>query len=309
MSFGENLQYYRKREEITQEQLAERMEVSRQTVSKWEAGTSYPEMEKIILLCELFSCSMDTLLRGDAQAEVVEDSAKYEEHMKRFGNAVTFGVGFLIVGCSFSTLLDGMNGFLRNLQDIVIFPFFIVAVLTFVVAGIRHINFTKRHPYIQPFYTGEEIERFDRGFPIRIAAGVGIILISVVVDELQNFMPAPAGVEASAFYRFLMLLLVSAGFMLLVHTGMEKSRYNIDEYNKEHDPLYRERLTPEQRRILDEENHMPLAAKWSACIMIVTAAVYLLWSFLQHAWQISWVLFPVGGLLCGIAYIVLGPKK
>ncbi|MCA5964098.1 helix-turn-helix domain-containing protein [Blautia sp. RD014234] len=46
MSFGENLQYYRKREEITQEQLAEKMEVSRQTISKWEAGTSYPEMEK-----------------------------------------------------------------------------------------------------------------------------------------------------------------------------------------------------------------------------------------------------------------------
>lgn len=309
MSFGENLQYYRKREEITQEQLAEQMEVSRQTVSKWEAGTSYPEMEKIMLLCELFSCSMDTLLRKDAQAEVVEDSAKYEEHMKRFGNAVTIGVGVLITGCSFTTLLDGMNGFFRNLQDIAIFPFLIVAVLTFVVAGIRHSDFTKRHPYIQPFYTEEEIERFDRGFSIRIAAGVGIILISIVVDELQNFGPAPAGVEASAFYSFLMLLLISVGVMLLVHTGMEKSKYNIDEYNKEHDPLYRERLTPEQQRMMDEQNHMPLAAKWSACIMIVTTAVYLLWSFLQNAWQISWVLFPVGGLLCGIAYIVLGQKK
>ena len=63
MSFGENLQYYRKREEITQEQLAEKMEVSRQTISKWEAGTSYPEMEKILQLCDLFSCSMDTLMR------------------------------------------------------------------------------------------------------------------------------------------------------------------------------------------------------------------------------------------------------
>ena len=41
MSFGENLQYYRKREEITQEQLAEKMEVSRQTISKWEAGVSH----------------------------------------------------------------------------------------------------------------------------------------------------------------------------------------------------------------------------------------------------------------------------
>ncbi len=54
---------------------------------------------------------------------------------------------------------------------------------------------------------------------------------------------------------------------------------------------------------------MTLAAKWSACIMIVTTAIYLLWSFLQNAWQISWVLFPVGGLFCGIAYILLGQKK
>ncbi len=309
MSFGENLQYYRKREEITQEQLAERMEVSRQTISKWEAGTSYPEMEKIMQLCDMFSCSMDTLLRKDAQAEVVEDSAQYEEHMKRFGKAVTAGVGILILGGAFSTLLEGMNGLWKALQDIVMFPFLIVAVLTFVVAGIRHSDFTKRHPYILPFYTEEEKESLDRSFPIKMAAGIGILLMSIVVDELQKFLPSPAGVEASAFYSFLMLLLISAGVMLLVHSGMEKSKYNIEEYNKEHDPLYRERLTPEQQRILDEESHMPLAAKWSACIMIVTTAVYLLWSFLQNAWQISWVLFPVGGLFCGIAYILLGQKK
>ncbi|QBE96977.1 hypothetical protein PMF13cell1_02526 [Blautia producta] len=309
MSFGENLQYYRKREEITQEQLAERMEVSRQTISKWEAGTSYPEMEKIMQLCDMFSCSMDTLLRKDAQAEVVEDSAQYEEHMKRFGKAVTAGVGILILGGAFSTLLEGMNGLWKALQDIVMFPFLIVAVLTFVVAGIRHSDFTKRHPYILPFYTEEEKESLDRSFPIKMAAGIGILLMSIVVDELQKFLPSPAGVEASAFYSFLMLLLISAGVMLLVHSGMEKSKYNIEEYNKEHDPLYRERLTPEQQRILDEESHMPLAAKWSACIMIVTTAIYLLWSFLQNAWQISWVLFPVGGLFCGIAYILLGQKK
>ncbi len=46
--FGENLQFYRKQKSMTQEQLAEQLEVSRQTVSKWEAGASYPEMEKIL---------------------------------------------------------------------------------------------------------------------------------------------------------------------------------------------------------------------------------------------------------------------
>ena len=59
--FGENLQFYRKKREMTQEQLAERLDVSRQTVSKWEAGTSYPEMEKILQLCELFSCEMEII--------------------------------------------------------------------------------------------------------------------------------------------------------------------------------------------------------------------------------------------------------
>ena len=179
-------------------------------------------------LCDMFSCSMDTLLRKDAQAEVVEDSAQYEEHMKRFGKAVTASVGILILGGAFSTLLEGMNGLWKALQDIVMFPFLIVAVLTFVVAGIRHSDFTKRHPYILPFYTEEEKESFDRSFPIKIAAGIGIVLMSIVVDELQKFLPAPAGVEASAFYSFLMLLLISAGVMLLVHSGMEKSKYNIE---------------------------------------------------------------------------------
>ena len=48
MSFSENLQYLRKKQNLTQEQFAEQMEVSRQAVSKWESGQSYPEMEKLL---------------------------------------------------------------------------------------------------------------------------------------------------------------------------------------------------------------------------------------------------------------------
>lgn len=51
MSFSENLQFFRDRADMTQEQLAERLEVSRQSVSKWESATSYPEMEKLLQLC------------------------------------------------------------------------------------------------------------------------------------------------------------------------------------------------------------------------------------------------------------------
>ncbi len=66
MSFGQNLQFLRKmRNGMTQEELAERMNVSRQTVSKWELDSAYPEIDKIIELCNLFSCSMDQLIRED----------------------------------------------------------------------------------------------------------------------------------------------------------------------------------------------------------------------------------------------------
>ena len=57
MSFGQNLQFLRKmRNKMTQEELAEKMGVSRQTVSKWELDTVYPEMDKVVELCNIFSC-------------------------------------------------------------------------------------------------------------------------------------------------------------------------------------------------------------------------------------------------------------
>ena len=66
MSFGQNLLFLRKmRNNMTQEELAERLNVSRQTVSKWELDASYPEMEKLLGLCELFSCTLDQLVRED----------------------------------------------------------------------------------------------------------------------------------------------------------------------------------------------------------------------------------------------------
>lgn len=66
MSFGQNLQFLRKMgKEMTQEELADRLCVSRQTVSKWELDMAYPEMDKVLELCDLFSCTMDELVRED----------------------------------------------------------------------------------------------------------------------------------------------------------------------------------------------------------------------------------------------------
>ncbi len=69
MSFGKNLQFLRKlKRDMTQEELAEKLGVSRQTVSKWELDTVQPEINKAIELCKLFNCSLDSLFRDDLAA-------------------------------------------------------------------------------------------------------------------------------------------------------------------------------------------------------------------------------------------------
>ena len=66
MSFGKNLQYLRQLSAgMTQETLAEKLNVSRQTISKWEMDTAKPEMDKALELCKVFNCSLDNLFREE----------------------------------------------------------------------------------------------------------------------------------------------------------------------------------------------------------------------------------------------------
>ena len=66
MSFGKNLQYFRKLSgNMTQEALAEKLNVSRQTISKWEIDAANPEMDKALEICKIFNCSLDNLFRDE----------------------------------------------------------------------------------------------------------------------------------------------------------------------------------------------------------------------------------------------------
>ena len=68
MNLGKNVQHLRKQKKITQEQLAEMMSVSRQTISKWEADEVIPELNKIVALSDLFACKLDALVKEDMSA-------------------------------------------------------------------------------------------------------------------------------------------------------------------------------------------------------------------------------------------------
>ena len=69
MSLGTNIQFLRKLNKLTQEQFAERMGISRQTVSRWEADEVTPELNKLVEICAIFSCKLDELVREDMSSK------------------------------------------------------------------------------------------------------------------------------------------------------------------------------------------------------------------------------------------------
>ena len=76
MKLSENLKKIRKENNLSQEQLAEQLGVSRQAVSKWESGQSYPEMDKVFNICKLYNYNIDELLNENVTSVKEEKEAK-----------------------------------------------------------------------------------------------------------------------------------------------------------------------------------------------------------------------------------------
>ena len=89
MTFGEKLCKLRKENNYTQEQLADILQVSRQSVSKWELDISYPETDKLIEIGELFNCSMDYLLKDNVSQSSPSFKDKNDDAKQMFDKIVT----------------------------------------------------------------------------------------------------------------------------------------------------------------------------------------------------------------------------
>ena len=77
MSFADNLKQLRKEKQLSQEELAEILDVSRQAVSKWEQGIGYPEVEKLLLLSSKLSVSLDSLM----ETEIAQNSNTQKQNV------------------------------------------------------------------------------------------------------------------------------------------------------------------------------------------------------------------------------------
>lgn len=293
MSLAENLQYLRAREGVTQEQLAERLDVSRQSVSKWESSASFPEMDTLIKLCDMFHTDMDTLLRGSVEQSLSEDSAGYDRFMTRYARLTAGAVSAIIAGTAVMMLLHLSIG--DMLSAAVFLLIVAISAVVLVASGMEEEHFRKKHPAIPDFYSEQQKEQFHRRYIWYIAGGVGGILCGVVLMLLVfTVLPEREPYESMAGAAFMLIVAVSVFF--LVYGGMLEDKYDIVKYNRQNDP------TPEDK----ERRRRAVTA--CALIMILATAVFLTIGLGWDRWESAAIIYPVGGVLCGAAWVLLGPK-
>ena len=295
MAFSDNLQFLRTRQGLTQEQLAEQMEVSRQSVSKWESGLSYPEMDTLLKLCELFHMDMDTLLRGDAARALAEDSAGYDRFMTRFARQIAGAVAGIIASTGIGAAVGNLAPVPEAVGGFVLLLGVTIAVVVLIVAGMQYDAFSKRHPFIEDFYTQQDRDDFHRRFIWYIAGGVGAILFAVAALCLVfSFLPEREPYESIAGTAF--LLIVAGAVYSLIYGGMSEDKYNIEKYNRSNAPTEEDKI--KRRRV----------SAACGCIMLLATAVYVGLGLSRNMWGTAWWVFAVGGILCGVAALLLGPR-
>lgn len=115
MNFGENLKRLRKERNLSQEQLSEMLNVSRQAISKWESNKTYPDIENLMLLRNIFNITLDDLLfdkNTDKIESMIEssklptNSTNYDENESEDELSDNFMIGGFIVGISIGFITD-----------------------------------------------------------------------------------------------------------------------------------------------------------------------------------------------------------
>lgn len=191
VKFGDNLKKLRKMYKMSQENLAEKMNISRQSVSKWETGETYPEMNNILELCKIFHCQINELINNNTidfknfdektKSSVVKLKKEQQNRLKLFSKGVIIGVDIdsiilIIVLCS------------------VVFR--ILATPLLVYMG----NEIIKSDYMQEYYKGNEIEEMKPQkidiwenvkiilyiLPIMITLILGLIMLKYVKKLFKN---------------------------------------------------------------------------------------------------------------------------
>lgn len=326
MILADKITEERKKNGWSQEELADKLGVSRQAVSKWESAGAVPDLQRIIQLSELFSVSTDYLLKDEMEVEASSDMMKginedmtlrkvsMEEaneflDMKRKGApSIANAVSVCIISPALLIFLSGMaesgvakmtEGMAAGVGMIFLFVMVALAVFTFITYGIRESrmeHFEKENFETAYGVTGmvkEKRRDYEGTFARGISFGVVFCILAALPLIIAGTMGASDFVCCSLVG--LLLLMVASGVNMMIRVGMIKSSY---------DTLLQEGEFSAEEKLAKKKSEPFAGAYW--CLV---TAIYLGWSFWTMNWSTTWIVWPVAGVLFAALSAIFRIKK
>ncbi|MBR1592866.1 MAG: helix-turn-helix transcriptional regulator [Ruminococcus sp.] len=299
----------RKKAGLSQEELAEKINVSRQAVSKWESMQSTPDINKILSLSQIFGVSTDYLLKddvNDAEICIADDNDTTLRKVSlseanKFLSANTNHAFYLALGIALCIICAApvifVDALFPALSDLSVIPMFML-----VAAGVALIVLSNK--IIRPFrYLGRENieteygvsgmikEKKDSFTPIHIRDTiVGIVLCIMSVTAPVIFEQIKSRSETfSEIGAALMLVIVAAGVFLIVRASAT---------NKGYLKILEEEQYSRERKITRHEKHETHIGEVMGIYWSITTALYLGISFAFHNFDVSWIIWAIAGILC-----------
>lgn len=334
MSFRDNLQSLRASRGMTQEQLAMLLGVSRQSVTKWEAERSYPEMDKLLALCDIFDCTLDELVKGDltdrpkaspdgsGTSRLPADACGYDEQQRSFALKVATGTAIIILSSAlcvlFSVLAEGDPAFPEALGPIAVLCGVALGLVFLVPAGIEHAAFVKAHPFIEDFYTAADRDDARKMRSRVVVIGCVLVLAGIIC------VIALADGPWEGFGPVALLVLVAFAVWLFIYGVRMSMRVNVELYNEnaglelEMEDIVRLQTKDSiKESLMDRKRLDQKIGAVCGVIMIAATVVGLLMLFVPIAlygddidpvrtttgW--FWLAWAVGGLLCGMVSLLM----
>ncbi|MDO6446881.1 helix-turn-helix transcriptional regulator [Colwellia sp. 1_MG-2023] len=310
MILAEKIIKLRKQLSWSQEELAEKMNVSRQSVSKWESTNSIPDLNKVIKLAEIFDVSTDYLLKDDIeipdpQNEAIEpgmvqvnlEQALHYVETKRVVSAIiTKGVVLCLSSVIplFFFLAMAETGRLNMTGDIAAAAG-IVSILVMVSFAVSY--FIKTNQYQdeldaienEPFELSygvhsvfqEKLKAFQSTYHKRLSLGIFMFIISFVPLLVASMFAQGEGL--TLMMLIVLFIIIAIGICIVSPVSAKFDAYNniLKDTTKENEKSKRTKR----------------AEKLAAFYWPLLVAIFLGWSLWTMDWGVTWIIWPVGAVL------------
>lgn len=321
MILSEKIIMLRKKFGWSQEELAQQLDVSRQSVSKWELGAAIPDLDKILRLSQLFGVSTDYLLKDDAEDIAfsdgesdeqgvkhvsVEEANTYMNLVKTMSTRFAYAISALILSPALLILLSAFSEDKGTISESVADGLGFSALIIIVACGVSVLIYNGMKLSKYDYLDREAISleygvkgivdkkkaEFEDTFRLYITVGVAICIIGAVPlflvgavtdDDFLSTICVP-----------ILLLFVSVGVNLFVKAGMIDSSYN--------------KLLQSGDYSVEKKEVSKTTGVIGGIYWPIIVAIFLGYSFITDNWGMSWIIWPVAGVLfgaiCGVVSLV-----